>query len=45
MANPAKDSTTIPAGAEPGQQFMVGVAQQDTQNVTAGGAAVVYVVK
>ncbi|UGQ44858.1 S8 family serine peptidase [Massilia endophytica] len=37
--------TTIPASAADGQQYMLGVSQQNTQGITAGGAGVVYVVR
>jgi hypothetical protein len=42
---PLSLETTIPANAVAGQQFQVGVSQQDAQNVSVGGAAIVYVVK
>ncbi|HEX8606572.1 MAG TPA: S8 family serine peptidase [Pseudoduganella sp.] len=37
--------TTIPASAEGGQQFMLGVAQQNSQGMAVGGAGMVYVVR
>lgn len=37
--------TTIPSTAVAGEQFMIQVAQQNTQGTTVGGAAMVYVVK
>ena len=36
--------TTVPAQALAGAQFMIQVAQQNTQGSTVGGAAMVYVV-
>ena len=36
--------TRIPATAAEGQQYMLGVSQQNTQGIVAGGAGVVYVV-
>ena len=36
--------TTVAAAALAGEQFMIQVAQQNTQGVTVGGAAMVYVV-
>lgn len=37
--------TTIQASAPAGAQFLIGVAQQNSQGSTVGGAAVVYVLK
>jgi subtilisin family serine protease len=42
---PLSLQTTIPTNAVSGQQFQVGIAQQDAQSVTVGGAAIVYVVQ
>jgi hypothetical protein len=42
---PLSLQTTIPAGAEKGQSFMINVAQRNSQQETVGGACVVYVVK
>ena len=36
---------TIPVGTESTQQFLVQIAQQNTQGIIVGGAAVVYVVE
>ncbi|TWI66431.1 subtilase family protein [Pseudoduganella lurida] len=37
--------TTIPGTATAGQQFMLGVAQQNSQGMNVGGAGMVYVVR
>jgi hypothetical protein len=40
---PMSLQSTIPAQALAGEQFMIQVAQQNTQGATVGGAAMVYV--
>jgi hypothetical protein len=37
--------TTVPAGLDSGEQLMVQVSQQNAQGTTAGGAAMVWVVR
>ncbi|WP_165390880.1 S8 family serine peptidase [Pseudoduganella lutea] len=37
--------TTIPASAGAGQQYMIGVEQQNSQGMAVGGAGMVYVVR
>ncbi|MGO4376646.1 S8 family serine peptidase [Pseudoduganella sp. RAF19] len=42
---PMSMQTTIPDGAQSGEQFVINVSQLDSQGVAVGGAAMVYQVK
>jgi len=37
--------TTIPPGTQRGDEFLIDVAQQNTEGTVAGGAAMVYITR